>query len=1287
MSRTHAANLQPLRPAHERRVFGRCAECWLQTSMEAIKTTSQPTRPRRRISLLRKRSFVGSSDVQQLAPIVSEPTPSKSEGTPPKVRKSSVRFSEAEDSEMEDEEDDVMAEMIFRPGHEDGKMFGTVEPATVQFNRAADDQAWCAPLAQMFRCFAQDDGSFKKDDSADEEEDDYISSVKIEDMLRQCTSAPMALRPGEVLIEQQQPSKGIYLVLSGKLVVSRSSRKTSDPSKSNDPKAKKAFTYTLGKGAVIGEISFLLGTPSLYTVKAAQKELRRASVARLSSLASAINKGDQLVLNGGGGGGTFNGGALSGSVLSQVAMADTVADPLHGAQSAFDESTHGGERSNAQAVVCELTHEQAHYLIQNQPDLTQKLFHAMAIPLSRRVIAASDFKVANASSPGEAQEGTARVSTGDDSSELLYTSMAKVSTAKRTAYEIAQAFSLPIKDPAAADRLLLASAGPCQIIEEQNQLVSATKLTSDATSELYLFETHLCIEETGFLLFNKRRSFPIDDVLRVLTAPPPPGGSKMPVAVDKRMLELELKGARLRIVMISAQCESFQDEVERARLRYLSAVHIEDIRDQAPAFYRASTAVHAAVRFRDVESPAANKTRASGRGGRRSSPSQDASNTSSTPSPGGWRPYSFAPHSPMNGHSSDSPPGSSPPQSVEDSFHSFHGGQDVDAIKGFKPPGMRNFRRQLTRDTSYTFGSSFSFAGSFKHHPTSKRGPRSPEAAVLTTAGSSLGGWRLGFLRARNSASGLPTGTPAKPRRRISPPSWANPFDIGAPPAPSPGTPPKERPSSNQPGPATPPKQRPSSNQAGEGGRRDGSAPVVDQVRRMSSSVSHEEVEKSFASFNQSKPGARSSLNSALTDLTESEWASLLTGARYRKYEEGQKVIVRNRMPGGLLQVVRGTIRLEVELPGRPHAQVIGRLKTGEILGEMAFLLGQMPAANAVCESATAAVVRLPYDHLHDLFDTSPTIATKFYYFLTMRAAERLRSVAREEIELVHDQATAKAFPKTIEALFGNPAFAVIVRQFVNSSPESLAEFGNITAFICQVIALQTEGDGALVRALFQRTYQTFIAPDAKRSIAQFFVENNNGAGAISNGNTVGSPLKSSISGASVIKTVRSKCLETLGPSDSAGRSPQDLRHLFDAVITAAYRSLQTRLLNKFIRSTHYDYILNLKYKESEFVSLDHFYIGGFLGEGGFGQVYTATKRDCGKRYAMKVMHKPLLKERFREVWEAVAILERSVSPKHSNSITATTNAATDADPLNIYIILCSSTRVSFLVHLLPHTL
>ena len=67
-------------------------------------------------------------------------------------------------------------------------------------------------------------------------------------------------------------------------------------------------------------------------------------------------------------------------------------------------------------------------------------------------------------------------------------------------------------------------------------------------------------------------------------------------------------------------------------------------------------------------------------------------------------------------------------------------------------------------------------------------------------------------------------------------------------------------------------------------------------------------------------------------------------------------------------------------------------------------------------------------------------------------------------------------------------------------------------------------------------------------------------------------------------------------------------------------KSLEAECLGDFLKSTNYNYVLQLLAKQGVTPAMDHFKAVRVLGQGGFGQVLEVVKRDCGKRYAMKVM-------------------------------------------------------------------
>jgi serine/threonine protein kinase len=117
-------------------------------------------------------------------------------------------------------------------------------------------------------------------------------------------------------------------------------------------------------------------------------------------------------------------------------------------------------------------------------------------------------------------------------------------------------------------------------------------------------------------------------------------------------------------------------------------------------------------------------------------------------------------------------------------------------------------------------------------------------------------------------------------------------------------------------------------------------------------------------------------------------------------------------------------------------------------------------------------------------------------------------------------------------------------------------------------------------------------------------------------------------------------------PSASIASCDRDSRLLSNAMwYPAAYCPNELLFHSRCVLAgRRYDFVLELKHKESLFVDLEYFQVGEILGQGSFGLVFEMTKRDCGKRYASKVMGKPVLAERFGDGWwEVIVQTERNI--------------------------------------------
>ena len=93
----------------------------------------------------------------------------------------------------------------------------------------------------------------------------------------------------------------------------------------------------------------------------------------------------------------------------------------------------------------------------------------------------------------------------------------------------------------------------------------------------------------------------------------------------------------------------------------------------------------------------------------------------------------------------------------------------------------------------------------------------------------------------------------------------------------------------------------------------------------------------------------------------------------------------------------------------------------------------------------------------------------------------------------------------------------------------------------------------------------------------------------------------------------------------------------------AAVKAIEAQCYSSFLASDHFSYILELKAKEGIIPGLPDFRLIRVLGQGGFGQVLEVVKRDCGKHYAMKVMHKEMMRRCLGSSWRKKIHLEKDL--------------------------------------------
>ena len=354
--------------------------------------------------------------------------------------------------------------------------------------------------------------------------------------------------------------------------------------------------------------------------------------------------------------------------------------------------------------------------------------------------------------------------------------------------------------------------------------------------------------------------------------------------------------------------------------------------------------------------------------------------------------------------------------------------------------------------------------------------------------------------------------------------------------------------------------------------------------------------------------------------LDDSEVSCFFSGATYTVQPKGSVIVDVKTVPDGLTQVVSGQLQVEVDIPGRAEAEVVGTLGPGDVIGERAFIQETATRSRVVVRSAEAGLVKLSRRWIDTLQRDEPCVSAKLKHLLANRASRNLsRLLAERHLEIVRPDDSAEV-PKTMAEISNNPAFFAIFEQFVASRAP---RFLPVMEFCTKVYALQVEANPTLLRFKMIELIEDHLLPDHALS-----------------------PIADVVAG----KSLRDRALihDLPDSSDEAVAAivadTKRARHTFDGVLALCLKALEHGCLEEFYRSHMYKYVLDLKIRQLHPPTLDYFHVLRLLGKGGYGQVLEVEKRDCSRRYAMKVMDKALIAQQYGEdTWDDVVLTERTI--------------------------------------------
>jgi len=365
-------------------------------------------------------------------------------------------------------------------------------------------------------------------------------------------------------------------------------------------------------------------------------------------------------------------------------------------------------------------------------------------------------------------------------------------------------------------------------------------------------------------------------------------------------------------------------------------------------------------------------------------------------------------------------------------------------------------------------------------------------------------------------------------------------------------------------------------------------------------------------------------------DLTEADWSLFLSGAKQMRFKKGDYVLREGSPTRALYQILQGSLRVELQLKDQPTAVVVGHRGPGEMFGETSLLKSGNATASIVTDSDEAILVCIDGMYLETLFSSHPKLPGRFFAFLAGYQAKRLRGLTELVSKDKHEVAGQHLANVSIDEIFQNPAYMGIFRKFMSKTAdeeEPGSEARNAYAmslamfeFWMDVQDYRSEPEVETLLEMGNRIHGHFIDSngvmrlscydDADRQQMKADLDKLNGSTSSKTGS---------------VEAIR------------------EGRRLYDAAQSKAVRAIEQQCYSTFLASDHFAYILELKAKEGFIPGLPDFRLIRVLGQGGFGQVLEVVKRDCGKHYAMKVMHKEMMRRCLGSSWRKKIHLEKDL--------------------------------------------
>ena len=336
--------------------------------------------------------------------------------------------------------------------------------------------------------------------------------------------------------------------------------------------------------------------------------------------------------------------------------------------------------------------------------------------------------------------------------------------------------------------------------------------------------------------------------------------------------------------------------------------------------------------------------------------------------------------------------------------------------------------------------------------------------------------------------------------------------------------------------------------------------------------------------------GAAAHSFDARFQLAPGDWLDFLQReAHCCEYSKGEVIVAQGSQTDALFQIARGCVRLDKTTHLGDGTVVISRLGPPALFGEFFFLMGERTASltSFIADMDGTELYIIKPESLQPYQQLKPMMPVCLYKYLAASMARKYRVLsATAGFGLAR---TGEGANVSMEEVIGNTVFFGIYARYIK---KERPELGPWLMFWQEVQEFRVMPRGMFANKQAKHISATYVQPGGKAGV----------------------PL-----GKGIVEAV----LQNVSPAPNQDGSTALVRpDVFDAAAVEVFEMMRAHSFTKFVASSHFAGVKELKSREKEVPGVHHFYYLKKLGTGSFGEVYAVRKKDSHTMYAMKVMSK-----------------------------------------------------------------